>query len=155
MKHRECLPLYKRYRQSIGLAQPSRCRDSAFTLVEVMIVVVLIGLLASMAIPFFRKTREATLLRTLLNDSRQIAGAAQQYFTENLPGSTTVAIGVNTVTGALSGELSVYVKKISRGTEVGDYNGAVASGGYAFTMRNASLYEGAVMRFDSEGKVLP
>lgn len=36
---------------------------SAFTLVEIMIVVVIIGLIASMAIPAFQKVRENAIIR--------------------------------------------------------------------------------------------
>ena len=51
----------------------------AFTLIEIMIVVVIIGLLAVMAIPAFNKVRADARAKTILNNLRQVASAGQQY----------------------------------------------------------------------------
>jgi type IV pilus assembly protein PilA len=83
-------------------------RAQGFTLVEIMIVVVIIGLLAAMAIPAFQKVRQSSQDKAVLNNARQLSGAADQYFLEN--GVSTVAFGnlvgsdkyvkaVNTVAG--------------------------------------------------------
>ena len=61
-----------------------------FTLVEIMIVVVIIGLLAALAIPAFTKVQQTSLKNAVLNDLRVIASAADQYFLEN--GATSVAV---------------------------------------------------------------
>jgi type IV pilus assembly protein PilA len=62
-----------------------------FTLVEIMIVVVIIGLLAAMAIPAFQKVRATSQEKTITNNLRQLNAAAQQYFLEH--GVTSVASG--------------------------------------------------------------
>jgi type IV pilus assembly protein PilA len=77
-----------------------------FTLVEIMIVVVIIGLLAAMAIPAFQKVRVASQDKAVLNNARQMAAAADQYFLENgatfadstsLVGATNYVKALNTV----------------------------------------------------------
>jgi type IV pilus assembly protein PilA len=54
-----------------------------------MIVVVIIGLLAAMAIPAFQKVRTSSQDKAVLNNARQLGAAADQYFLEN--GVSTVA----------------------------------------------------------------
>jgi type IV pilus assembly protein PilA len=62
--------------------------SKGFTLVEIMIVVVIIGLLAAMAIPAFQKVRSASQNKAVTNNLRQLSAAGQQYFMET--GNTTV-----------------------------------------------------------------
>ena len=59
-----------------------------FTLVEIMIVVVIIGLLVLMAIPAFNRAREQFLEREITENLRKIASAGQQYILEQ--GTTEV-----------------------------------------------------------------
>jgi type IV pilus assembly protein PilA len=65
--------------------------SKGFTLVEIMIVVVIIGLLAAMAIPAFQKVRTSSQDKAVLNNVRQLAAAADQYFLEN--GGSSVSQG--------------------------------------------------------------
>jgi type IV pilus assembly protein PilA len=62
-----------------------------FTLVEIMIVVVIIGLLATMAIPAFQRVTIASQDKAVMNNARQLSAAADQYFLES--GVSTVSLG--------------------------------------------------------------
>jgi len=55
---------------------------SAFTLVEIMIVVAIIGLLAALAVPGFVKARKQSQGRRILNDCRQMDAAIDQWALE-------------------------------------------------------------------------
>ena len=81
-----------------------RRQSQGFTLVEIMIVVVIIGLLAAMAIPAFQKVRKASQDKTVLNNARQLSAAADQYYLEN---------GVSTVTISNLVGTSNYVKALN------------------------------------------
>ena len=55
---------------------------SAFTLVEIMIVVAIIGLLAALAVPGFVKARKQSQGRRIVNDARQMDSAISQWAME-------------------------------------------------------------------------
>jgi type IV pilus assembly protein PilA len=75
-----------------------------FTLVEIMIVVVIIGLLAAMAIPAFQKVRQSSQDKAVLNNARQLSAAADQFYLEN---------GVSTVASADLVGATNYVKVVN------------------------------------------
>jgi type IV pilus assembly protein PilA len=55
-------------------------RDNrGFTLVEIMIVVVIVGLLAALAVPAFVKARKQSQGRRIMNDCRQMDAAIDQW----------------------------------------------------------------------------
>jgi type IV pilus assembly protein PilA len=84
--------------------KPAREETAAFTLVEIMIVVVLIGLLAAMAIPAFQRVREKAIVSRYANDFRQFATAFQNYNTQN--GGWPAA---QTTGGTVSADLAPYM----------------------------------------------
>jgi len=57
--------------------------QSAFTLVEIMVVVAIIALLASIAVPSFLRARKRSQATRILEDLRIIDSAIDQYAIEN------------------------------------------------------------------------
>lgn len=73
----------------------SLSRNSGFTLVEIMIVVVIIGILAAMAGVAFKHVRERSVATRVANDLRVFADAFQTYTLGN--GSYPADVGPATV----------------------------------------------------------
>jgi len=77
-----------------------RCADSrlgragGFTLIEIMIVVTVIGLLASIAIPSFARARETSRATLMYSDMRTAASAFEVYAMENSDYPSNSAPGV-------------------------------------------------------------
>ena len=74
-----------------------RSSRAGFTLVEIMIVVVIIGLLATMALPAWQKILAASQDKAVFNNARQLAAAADQYYLEygaNVAASSDL-VGIN------------------------------------------------------------
>lgn len=104
-------------------------KTKGFTLVEIMIVVVIIGLLAAMAIPAFQKVRASSQDKAVLNNLRQLGAAADQYFLEH--GAS--AVGTSVLVGTAS---SQYIKNIQ--TVASEAYTATIQQGEAITATNVA-----------------
>jgi type IV pilus assembly protein PilA len=96
-------------------------RNKGFTLVEIMIVVVIIGLLASMAIPAFQKVRTNSQDKAVLNNARQLSAASDQYYLENGVSSVVISalLGPTSYIKALNSVANeVYPAGFSQGTTI-------------------------------------
>ena len=104
-------------------------KNKGFTLVEIMIVVVIIGLLASMAIPAFQKVRTNSQDKAVLNNARQLSAASDQYYLENGVSTVTLSdlIGPTTYIKALNSVANeTYPSGFSQGTTI-TINGVAGS----------------------------
>jgi prepilin-type N-terminal cleavage/methylation domain-containing protein len=64
---------------------------AGFTLIELLVVVVIIGVLASIAIPRYALTKGRANIARVKSDLRNLETAQESYFYENSMYSTTVA----------------------------------------------------------------
>ena len=62
-----------------------------FTLIELLIVVVIIGILASIAIPKFATTKQKAYMATMKTDLRNLVTAQEGYYADNQAFGTTAA----------------------------------------------------------------
>ena len=100
---------------------------AAFTLVEIMIVVAIIGLLAGIAIPNFIKARETARKNACINNLRLIDAAIQQWALEN---------NKNTSDPVVLASLTVYLNRGGTGEINGSAPGSVkcpSGGSYSAT----------------------
>lgn len=105
-----------------------------FTLVEIMIVVVIIGLLAALAIPAFNTVRNTTLEKTIVNDGRLIGTAIQQVAMESGDSQCDV-----TFTAGTGGAASTWVVTSTNG---GSYPGSLSQGVNGTSVTDLDINDG-------------
>jgi type IV pilus assembly protein PilA len=88
--------------------RPVRSSTRGFTLVEIMIVVVIIGLLAALAIPGYLRVQRRAINSTTVNDFRVFSQAFETYATQNGAWPANASPGVVPV-GVGSGDFKVNV----------------------------------------------
>lgn len=88
---------------------PAARQRRGFTLVEIMIVVLIIGILLAIAIPNFISARETSRAKSCVGNLKQIDSAKQQAIMDNhLNGASTATFFVDGATATTSGPAGVY-----------------------------------------------
>ena len=85
-------------------------KDEGFTLVELMVVVLIIGILVAVAIPIFNNASQSARVRTCHSNQRTIEGAVQQYLATNP--TMTYAGGAVDGTNVLVAGTNAYLKSV-------------------------------------------
>ncbi len=106
-----------------------------FTLIELLIVVVIIGILASIAIPKFAATKERAYLALMKSDLRNLATAEEGYAANNR--GRYVAPVDSAAVAAVTGQLSTGKSMVSGTSVAASGAGSVASG-WSGTIRNSN-----------------
>ena len=105
-------------------------QKQGFTLVEIMIVVMIIGLLAAIALPGFQKARESSQENACINNLRVIEGAKDQYAIEE--GLTTGdGINWNAIVGEDDATNSFFIDGVAA-----NYNTETCPAGGVYTIGN-------------------
>lgn len=90
-----------------------RNKRTGFTLVEIMIVVLIIGILLAIAVPNFIKARQNSRLQTIVANLKQIESAKEQWAMETGQPSTAVPVQADLT--------PVYMKNWPTGPIAGTY----------------------------------
>ena len=105
--------------------------ERGFTLIELLIVVVIIGILASIAIPKFVNTKEKTYVAAMKSDLRNLATAQEAYFYDSATYTSSMASLNMSPTAAVTLTINV---------SAGGWNGTSS---HALTARRCYLYGGS------------
>jgi len=107
-------------------------RSRGFTLIEMMMVVVIIGILVTVMVPRFANTKEKALVTTMKSDLRNLASAEESYYYDN-------SIYTSSFAGMPSFQPSVGVTiTVNEATRAG-WSASAASNG---AVRQCYLYVG-------------
>ena len=106
-------------------------KHSGFTLIELLIVVVIIGILASIAIPKFANTKEKAYLTSMKSDLRNLVTAEEAYFADSIKYTTNLGTAYRTSTGVLGPTIAL----------TGD--GWTATVSHTTTTRTCAIYSGS------------
>ena len=109
--------------------RPPRLRRGAFTLVEIMIVVVIIGLLAAIAIPAFKRVQEGSQNSRFVSDLRTFAQGFETYATKN--GGWPPNAGTGVVPIGMSGEIKDAAWTTAKNSVGGRWNWDLNNSGIA------------------------
>jgi type IV pilus assembly protein PilA len=109
-------------------------RARGFTLIELMVVVVIMGILVSVMVPRFQSSREKAFVATMKSDLRNLASAEESYFYDNAAYTTNISA---LTTFSPSRGVTVTVNE----STMGGWSATAAHNG---TARQCFLYTGNV-----------
>ena len=102
-------------------------KDEGFTLVELMVVVLIIGILIAIAVPIFNAAKAGAQEKTCFANMRTVAGAYQTYLADN-PAAASLPTNWTTLAGPASKLVPNYVKATPVCPAAGAYTAAFAVG---------------------------
>ncbi|GAB4462994.1 MAG: hypothetical protein OHK0029_30900 [Armatimonadaceae bacterium] len=96
----------------------------AFTLIEIMIVVLIIGILLAIAVPNFVRARESSRQKACIANLKQIQSANEQWAMDTRAGATTAPPAITALVGP-----ALYIKQTPVCPAGGKYDNAVTIAG--------------------------
>lgn len=93
-----------------------RRSEKGFTLIEIMIVVLIIGILLAIAVPNFIKARETSRAKACVSNLKQIDAAKEQWAMDNKKAAGDATVTMDNLWGATN-----YIKAVPECPSDGTY----------------------------------
>lgn len=103
----------------------------AFTLIELLMVLVIVGVLASMVIPKFSHTKEKALVATMKSDLRNLVTVEEAYFADSIKYTTNLGAAYRSSTGVVGPTITLTA------------DGWTATVGNLSTTKTCAVYAGS------------
>jgi prepilin-type N-terminal cleavage/methylation domain-containing protein len=117
---------------------------TGFTLIELMIVVIIVGLLAAIAVPKFGTARERAYIASMKSDLRNFVNAEEAYFADSVKYTTAVSCVTPVPAGSVSFCTSTGNTLGTVTTGAGTQAGWTVSITSANTATSCAIYTGSV-----------
>ena len=109
-------------------------RDHGFTLIELLVVMIIIGILASIAIPIFISQRQKAFDAATKSDVSRLGKEVTAYYVDGTAALTLN--GTASTVQLLDGATLVSEIPISQGTVLATYSGLVDSTSWCVSLKN-------------------
>ena len=106
-------------------------KRQGFTLIELLIVLVIVGVLASIAIPKFANTKEKAYVISMKSDLRNLVTAEEAYFADSIKYTTNLGTAYRTSTGVVGPTITLTA------------DGWTAVVSHAASIRTCAVYSGS------------
>jgi type IV pilus assembly protein PilA len=123
-------------------------QDAGFTLIELLVVMIIIGILASIAIPTFLNQRRNAIATSQLADLRSVADEVEGFYVENEGYPASFVQSGNQV--SISSSLGTGTQRVTVGNDV-SYRLDTATGTYCLIAHNARAAQDRVWVSDAGG----
>lgn len=133
------------------IAKAMNEKEKGFTLVELLVVIIIIGILSAIAIPVFMNQRQKAVDSGIKSDLRTIANEVESYYVDNqeYPASLSQTADKVTIPAPAGGGEAVEIT-VSEATSVYTYTAGTDNESYEITGINETKGSDTEFTYDSQ-----